>query len=110
MNQNTADNQKVTKKLWGYRWTILLVIWLLYIINYFDRISVLIFLPYIQQDLNLSPVEVGWLGSIFFFGYAVAQLSSGFLADKIGPKKTMNIAIWVFTTVTFLTGFVRTFG
>jgi sugar phosphate permease len=59
MNQNTVDNQKVTKKLWGYRWTILLVIWLLYIINYFDRISVLIFLPYIQQDLNLSPVEVG---------------------------------------------------
>ena len=110
MNQNIADNQKVTKKLWGYRWTILLVIWLLYIINYFDRISVLIFLPYIQEDLNLSPVEVGWLGSIFFFGYAVAQLSSGFLADKIGPKKTMHIAIWFFTTVTFLTGFVRTFG
>lgn len=96
-------------KLWGYRWTILFVIWLLYIINYFDRISVLIFLPYIQKDLNLTPVEVGWLGSIFFLGYAVAQLSSGFLADRIGPKKTMNIAIWVFTAVTFLTGFVKSF-
>ncbi len=98
-----------TKRLWGYRWTILFIIWLLYIINYFDRISVLIFLPYIQKDLNLTPVEIGWLGSIFFFGYAVAQLSSGYLSDKIGPKKTMNIAIWVFTAVTFLTGFVRTF-
>jgi len=93
----------------GYRWTILFVIWVLYIINYFDRISVLIFLPYIQRDLNLTPVEVGWLGSIFFFGYAIAQLSSGFLSDKIGPKKTMNIAIWVFTAVTFLTGFVKIF-
>lgn len=98
-----------SKKLWGYRWTILFVIWLLYIINYFDRISVLIFLPFIQKDLNLTPVEVGWLGSIFFLGYAVAQLSSGFLADKVGPKKTMNIAIWVFTAITFLTGFVRNF-
>jgi sugar phosphate permease len=98
-----------TRKKWGYRWTILFIIWILYIINYFDRISVLIFLPYIQRDLNLSPVEVGWLGSIFFLGYAVAQMSSGYLADKIGPKKTMNIAIWVFTTVTFLTGFVSTF-
>ena len=100
----------ITKKAWGYRWTILLVIWALYIINYFDRISVLIFLPYIQRDLNLTPVEVGWLGSIFFFGYAIAQLSSGFLSDKIGPKKTMNIAIWVFTAVTFLTGFVKSIG
>jgi sugar phosphate permease len=99
-----------TQKKWGYRWTILFILWLLYIINYFDRISVLIFLPYIQRDLNLTPVQVGWLGSIFFLGYAIAQMTAGFLTDKIGPKKTMNIAIWVFTTVTFLTGFVRTFS
>lgn len=103
-------NGTASKKLWGYRWTILFVIWLLYIINYFDRISVLIFLPFIQKDLNLTPIEVGWLGSIFFLGYAVAQLSSGFLTDRIGPKKTMNIAIWVFTAITFLTGFVRSFS
>jgi sugar phosphate permease len=94
----------------GYRWTILFAVWILYIINYFDRISVLVFLPYIQQDLELSPTEVGWLGSIFFLGYAVAQLSSGYLSDRIGPKKTMNIAIWVFTLVTFMTGFVKTFS
>jgi len=109
MSNNINRAPTITKKTWGYRWTILLVIWALYIINYFDRISVLIFLPYIQRDLNLTPVEVGWLGSIFFFGYAIAQISSGFLSDKIGPKKTMNIAIWVFTAVTFLTGFVKTF-
>ena len=107
MSNNINRAHNITKKTWGYRWTILLIIWVLYIINYFDRISVLIFLPYIQRDLNLTPVEVGWLGSIFFFGYAIAQLSSGFFADKIGPKKTMNIAIWVFTAVTFLTGFVK---
>ena len=110
MSNNINGGHNITKKAWGYRWTILLIIWVLYIINYFDRISVLIFLPYIQRDLNLTPVEVGWLGSIFFFGYAIAQLSSGFFSDKIGPKKTMNIAIWVFTAVTFLTGFVKSFG
>jgi sugar phosphate permease len=109
MSNTINGDHTITKKAWGYRWTILFVIWMLYIINYFDRISVLIFLPYIQRDLNLTPVEVGWLGSIFFFGYAIAQLSSGFLSDKIGPKKTMNIAIWVFTAVTFLTGFVKIF-
>jgi len=104
------NDEKLTKRLWGYRWNILIVVWLLYIINYFDRISVLVFLPLIQKDLGLSAVQIGWLGSIFFFGYAVAQLSSGFLTDKVGPKKTMGIAIWVFTAVTFLTGFVRTFA
>ena len=89
--------QTVAQKAWGYRWVILFIVWLLYLINYFDRISVLTFLPYIQKDLGLTAVEIGWLGSIFFFGYAIAQFFAGFLADKFGPKKTMNIAIWVFT-------------
>jgi len=102
--------QSIAKKAWGYRWTILFIVWLLYLINYFDRISVLTFLPYIQKDLGLTAIEIGWLGSIFFFGYAIAQFFAGFLADKFGPKKTMNIAIWVFTAVTFVTGFVRTFS
>jgi sugar phosphate permease len=81
----------------------------LYLINYFDRISVLTFLPYIQKDLSLSPIQVGWLASIFFFGYAIAQFSAGYLADRIGPKRTMTIAIWCFTVVTFLTGLVQSF-
>ena len=38
------------KKAWGYRYVILFVVWLLYLINYFDRISVLTCLPYIQKD------------------------------------------------------------
>ena len=33
------------KKAWGYRYVILFIIWLLYLINYFDRISVLTCLP-----------------------------------------------------------------
>ncbi len=97
------------RKSWGYRHTILLIIWLLYLFNYFDRICVLTFLPYIQKDLVLSAVQIGWLASIFFFGYSLAQFLAGYLADRIGPKKTMNIAIWVFTIVTFLTGFVQNF-
>jgi len=110
MVNGSIGTQSVVNKAWGRRWTILFIIWILYIINYFDRISVLIFLPYIQNDLNLTPREVGWLGSIFFFGYAIAQFSSGFLTDRVGPKKTMNIAIWVFTAVTFVTGFVKTYS
>lgn len=97
------------KKVWGYRYVILIAIWFIYLINYFDRIAVLTFLPFIQNDLGLSAIQVGWLGSIFFFGYALAQPLAGYLADKIGPKRTMNIAVWVFTLITALTGFVQNF-
>ena len=97
------------KKPWGYRHIILLVIWLLYVINYLDRISVLTLLPYIGEDLQLTTVQLGWLGSIFFFGYALAQFSAGILSDRIGAKKTMNIAIIIFTVITFFTGLVKNF-
>jgi sugar phosphate permease len=97
------------KKPWGYRHVILATVWMLYIVNFLDRMSVLTFLPYIQKDLHLSVVQSGWLASIFFFGYACAQFIAGPLADRIGPKKTMTFAIWIFTLATGLTGFVRTF-
>lgn len=71
--------------------------------------AVLTFLPFIQEDLNLTPVEVGQLASVFFFAYAAAQISAGYLADKIGPKKVMYIAILVFTVITALTGAVKNF-
>ncbi|OMP66376.1 MFS transporter [Domibacillus epiphyticus] len=99
----------VIKKAWGYRYVVLVILWLVYIINYFDRLAVLTFLPYIQEDLNLTPVEVGQLASVFFFAYAAAQISAGFLADKIGPKKVMYIAIAVFTAITAFTGAVKNF-
>ncbi|MGW6382205.1 MFS transporter [Peribacillus butanolivorans] len=100
---------KIVKKAWNYRYVVLVVLWLVYIINYFDRMAVLTFLPFIQKDLNLTPVEVGQLASVFFFAYAAAQISAGYLADKIGPKKVMYIAILVFTVITALTGAVKNF-
>lgn len=95
--------------VWGYRYWILAIVWLLYLINYLDRMAVLTCLPYIQTDLKLTPQEVGWLGSIFFLAYGIAQFLAGYLADKFGTKKTMSIAILVFTFFTFVTGFVRSF-
>ncbi|GAB6155437.1 MFS transporter [Desulfosporosinus burensis] len=100
----------VGKKAWGYRYVILVAIWLLYVINYFDRTSVLIFLPMIRDDLGLTPAQAGFGASIFFFAYAFAQISGGWLADRIGPKKVMGIAIVVFSAVTFFTGMVRSYA
>lgn len=97
------------KSGFGYRHKVLVVIWLLYINNYLDRITVLTLLPYIGADLQLTTVQIGWLGSIFFFGYAIAQFSAGLLSDRFGAKKTMTIAILAFTCATFLTAFVRNF-
>ncbi|MEA4926786.1 MAG: MFS transporter [Syntrophomonadaceae bacterium] len=104
-NTGTLLNQPKT----NYRWTILIVLWLLYLINYFDRTAVLTLLPLISAEINLTHAQTGVAASIFFFAYAIAQVIAGWLADKIGPKKVMNIAICTFTFVTFLTGLTHNF-
>lgn len=99
----------MVKNMTKYRWTVLIVLWLVYVINYFDRTAVLTFLPLIRQDLHITAAQAGFAASLFFFAYAIAQFSGGWLADRIGPKKVMYIAICTFTFVTFVTGFIRNY-
>jgi hypothetical protein len=87
MRLERIDMRTIAGRVWGYRYVILAVVWLLYIINYFDRIAVLTFLPYIQKDWALTAVQVGQLASVLFFAYAIAQISAGYRADRIGPKQ-----------------------
>lgn len=100
---------KVVEKVSKYRWTVLAVLWFVYVVNYFDRIAVLTFLPLIRKDLGLTAAQAGVGASVFFFAYALAQFSAGWLADRVGPKKVMYIAISAFTAVTFVTGLIRNY-
>jgi sugar phosphate permease len=96
---------KVNKaKVGYYRLYVLFTIWFLYVVNYFDKFAVLYLLPYIRDELHLSHEVIGLAASLFFFAYWMAQLPSGMLADKFGPKRIMAFAIVVFTFFTFLTG------
>lgn len=110
IDMNTSPGLGVKKNPIGnYRWIMLTSIWLLYVINYFDRIAVLTLLPLIRADLSLTHQQIGLAGSIFFFAYAFAQISAGGLTDRFGAKKIMGIAIVVFTCFTFFTGMIKDF-
>ncbi|SDM40488.1 MFS transporter [Bacillus sp. OK048] len=92
------------------RYLVLVLLWFLYTINYLDRLIITTFLPFMQEDLNLTPVQSGQLVSAFFFVYALCQIPYGFLVDKFGPKKIMGVSIVLFSIVTALTGSVKNFA
>ncbi|NHM25765.1 MFS transporter [Desulfofundulus sp. TPOSR] len=92
------------------RWVVLAVIWITFIINYLDRVSVLTFLPLIRQDLNLTHSQIGQAASAFFLAYALTQVFLGWAADRFRPKVLMNLAIGLFSIVTFFTGLMRSFA
>lgn len=66
------------------RWTIVFLLFLVYMINYLDRVALSITLPMIEQDLSLNAEQFGIIFGSFFFGYAVFNFIGGLAVDKFG--------------------------
>lgn len=76
-----------------YRWVVLALMVALTFINYIDRAALSIVAPYIMKDFGLSPAEMGVLFSAFFMSYALFCFVGGYVSDFWGPKKTITIAL-----------------
>ena len=91
------------------RWVIVLLLLLLYVINYLDRVALSIVLPLVEADLNLSPEQFGIIFGAFFLGYAIFNFLGGIAADRFGSLWVLGaaVALWsVFCGLTAIaTGF-----
>lgn len=74
------------------RWKIFAVLFLLVVVNMIDRASISIAMPTIAKELELSGVMQGLILSSFFWTYALMQIPSGMVVDKLGPRKTITIS------------------
>ncbi len=65
------------------------------IISYFDRVCISKAAPYITDELGFSKVQMGWVFAAFSWCYALFEIPSGWLGDKIGARKVlMRIVLW----------------
>jgi MFS transporter, ACS family, D-galactonate transporter len=89
------------------RWQVFIMLLVLCAINYVDRAVLSIAMPLIQNDLKLDPAIVGIILSSFFWGYALLQIPSGWIADRFRPDKLVCGATILWGIVQTLTGFVN---
>ncbi len=84
----------------GMRWWILG--WLLIggIVNYFDRSNLSLAAPKMIQELDLNAADIGLMGSVFSWTYAVMQLPAGRLVDKFGSRRVYALALGVWSLAT----------
>lgn len=94
------------KKKTGYRWLVLSLIFLVYIVCYADRTNIGVVLPFIKEDFALNNFQAGAISSFFFLGYACSQIPAGFLLGKKGTRGVVALAVIAFSVVTFLLGTV----
>jgi sugar phosphate permease len=92
---------------WKKRHFILAILFITWMISYLDRMVMATAIPFIAKEWNLTPVVMGIVMSVFFGGYAVAQLAGGVLGDKYGPRKVSFFALVWWSVFTALTGAVN---
>ena len=74
------------------------------LILYIDRSAISSAKSAMAADFSLSDTAMGVVFSAFSLGYAVAQIPAGWVADRVGPRFTLAIAVTLWSGFTALTG------
>ncbi len=80
------------------------------VINYVDRATLAVANPLIRQDLGLSLADMGYLLSAFLWAYAFAQLPTGAMVDRLGPRLLLTLGLSLWSGAQLLGGVVQGFG
>src|SRR5258708_12484269 len=86
--------------------TVLLIICLMYLILYVDRVNISTAAPLIKADLDLSNTQLGLAFSAFAYPYALFQLIGGYFGDKFGARLTLFVSGLIVCAATAATGAV----
>jgi ACS family glucarate transporter-like MFS transporter len=79
--------------------------WILYL----DRAAISTAKNLVAGDLNLSNQAMGIVFGAFALGYAIAQVPSGWFADRVGPRIALTTVVTGWSIFTSLTGLARGF-
>ena len=65
------------------------------VITYIDRVCISTAAPFIRRDLGLSVVQMGWAFTAFGWAYALFEIPTGYLGDRMGPRRVLlRIVLW----------------
>lgn len=82
---------QTTEITYRYRWVILGVLWITYIVVFLNRLSVGPLAPFLKEDLSINSTQIGLIMAASSFGYMLTLLPTGWVVDKIGARWPMAI-------------------
>ena len=86
------------------RHKILTLLFFLSVIVYLDRVCISVTGKRIKADLGLSNEQFGWVLGAFALSYALFEIPTGMMGDKIGPRKVLTRVVLWWSFFTALTG------
>lgn len=82
---------------------------LLALITYLDRVCIAVAGPRMQDDLHIGPQGWGWVSSLFFLSYALFEIPTGALGDRIGPRRVLTRIVTWWSAFTSVTGLISSY-
>ena len=87
---------------------LLAFMWGAYFLNYCDRQAVFAMFPALKNDLAMSDSQLGYVGAVFLWIYALGCPLAGVLGDRISKRLLAVGSLVVWSLVTLATGWART--
>ena len=88
----------------NYKWEVLALLWMAYLLNQADRQVFNTVLPAIRDALSLTDTSVGLIATIFNLCYAMMVPLGGWAGDRFSRKWVVTIAILFWSVATMFTG------
>ena len=103
-----SDAEPAEPPVQSYRWYVLSVLVIVYILNFIDRQIMSILAVDIKADLGLTDSDMGFLGgAAFAVFYALFGIPLGRLADNWGRVKLLSLGLALWSVMTALSGFAK---
>lgn len=87
-----------------YRWFVLVLIFLIYMVAGADRSNIGMVVPFIKKSFDLTNTDIGAMASFFYLTYALVQIPSGHIFSKRGVRKLFSLSIILTSVATFIMG------
>lgn len=87
-----------------YKWEVLALLWVAYLLNQADRQVFNTVLPAIRDTLSLTDTSVGLIATVFNLFYALMVPLGGWAGDRFSRKWVTTLAILFWSVATMFTG------
>lgn len=93
-----------------YRWYVVILLLLVFILSYFDRFILSLVVEPIKESMGLSDFQIGLLlGPAFSIFHVAVSIPLGLLADKWSRKWLLIAGLVIWCTMTTMSGFAMSF-
>jgi ACS family tartrate transporter-like MFS transporter len=88
-------------------WRLVPLITLLYFVNIMDRVNVGFAALTMNHDLGFGPAVYGFGSSIFFLGYALFQIPSNAILERVGARRWIFVILLLWGALSASNAFVK---